>query len=104
MSPLSLVVPQVTVSEPEPDRHRFDELCAALGPAWIDAAVRATGTATLHHRAPHQGGADSRDACRPAHSHPARRSRRRVLARVATAPAPSVPSEGLMPRPRRLRC
>jgi hypothetical protein len=40
----------VTRSAAEPDRGRFDQLCGALDPAWLDAALQATGTATLRRR------------------------------------------------------
>ncbi len=50
MSRARVIAPPATVCTAEPDRERFDQLCVALEPAWIDAALRATGTATLRRR------------------------------------------------------
>ncbi len=50
MSRARLIAPPATVCTAEPDRERFDQLCVALEPAWIDAALRATGTASLRRR------------------------------------------------------
>ncbi len=50
MSRPSLVALLLTMVDSEPDRGWFDQLCAQLDPAWIDAVLHATGMATLRRR------------------------------------------------------